>query len=106
MSNIYNTDFNYWGYLENNRFIPKNHCGMTVENIKEVVNELIDEIEEKDDKLYVGEKVVMTDDYVKSGRYNGDGTATLEIGEDKTATIEDLPQPMSTDDVEDIMNKE
>lgn len=111
MNNIYNTNFNCWGYVEDNRYVPQNKCDVSMENIKEVVTEMIGEvalpdIKEKDDKLYVGDKEVMTDDYVKSGVYNGDGTATLHVGEDKTATIENLPTPMSSDDVEKIMSKE
>lgn len=106
MNNIY-TNFNCWGYVDDNGYIPKNQCDMSMENIKEVISEMIEdvtlpEIEEKDDKLYVGDKEVMTDDYVKSGVYNGDGTATLQVGEDKTATIENLPQPMNNEEVNDL----
>lgn len=109
MSNIY-SDFNRWGYVDDNAFIPKNQCFNNIDSIKEVITEIIEEvvpeIKEKDDKLYVGDKEVMVDDYVKSGTYNGDGTATLQVGEDKTATIENLPKPMSTEEVEQIINKE
>lgn len=111
MNNIYNVDFNRWGYVEDNGYIPRNGCGVTMETVKEVVSEMIDEItypeiEERDDKLYVGDKEVMTDKYVKSGTYSEDGTVTLQLSDDKTATIENLPQPMSEDDVKNIMDKE
>lgn len=114
MGNIY-VDFNSWGFNESNGnggFVPRKNCDVTIDDVKEVVNELIENktdtvnIEEKDDKLYVNGKEVMTDDYVKSGVYNGDGTATLQIGEDKTATIENLPQPMTPEEVREMFNKE
>ena len=105
--------FNTWGYSElngNGGFIPMCKCGdVSKEEIVDVVNEVIDEkttdldIKEENDKLYVGGKEVMTDDYVKSGVYNADGTVTLQVGEDKTATIENLPQEMSEEDVKNIL---
>lgn len=101
--------FNSWGYSEmngDNVFVPFNKCNCKCAN-EDIADTVDGMIKEEDDKLYVNGKEVMTDNYVTGGEYDGDnGTLTLQVGEDKTTTIENLPQEMSEDDVKNILDKE
>lgn len=72
------------------------------EDLDKKIAEALNKLHISDDEVSFNNKT-MKDDYVTSGKYNGDGTATLNVGASKTATIEDLPKPMSTDDVKDIL---
>ena len=103
--------FNQWGYNDSVNLKPLNRNDLTVDDIKDIVNEVIENkiveglsIEEKDDKLYVGGKEVMTDNYVTGGHYD-DGKITLNVGEDKTTTIDNLPKEMSVDDVKKVLDE-
>lgn len=105
--------FSQWGYNSDIADLkPINKNDLTVDNIKDIVNEIIENkivedlsIEEKDDKLYVGGKEVMTDNYVTGGHYD-DGKITLNVGEDKTTTIDNLPKEMTADEIEQIIDSE
>ena len=77
-------------------------CGLSEEEIDQKVNEALDKLQISDDEVSLNGKT-MKDDYVKGGKYNSDGTATLNIGEDKTATIEDLPVAMTSDEVNEML---
>lgn len=95
--------------LKSRNMCSCNNSGINMETISEMIknevsNYMESNIKEENDVLYVNGKKVMTDDYVVSGEYNGDGTATLTTTDGKTATIENLPQAISDNDVANIID--
>ena len=98
MKNNINCFYNWGFYGESTFYVqPK----ITIKDIEKSIAEAIGSIEEKNDILYIGDKAVLVDDYVKGGNYNTeDGTLTLTMNDEgKVTTIEDMPKPMTEEDI-------
>lgn len=96
-----------YGYVDDGLvgYVPRYPIsyGLNEEKIDEKLIEALNKLQISDDEVSFEGKT-MKDDYVKSGKNNNDGTITLQIGDDKTATIEDLPVAMTPDEVNKILN--
>lgn len=79
--------------------------GMSVSEIKKLIASTV---KEEDDKLMVNGNVAGTDNYVRSGQLNNDGTLKLNLGEDKEADIDlsDLQtEALSLEDIKKAAQK-
>ena len=91
--------------------IKINKKGGDTGNIQEMVKIVKDEIheyltqnlKENDDSLYLGEKKIMEDDYVKSGEYTDEGTIVLKTTFGKEAVIEKAPKAIDDATIYDLL---
>lgn len=89
-------------------WVKKNNNNNTFDEdtIKKIISENVKEI---NDKLVVSGKEVGTDNYVRSGKLNDEGTLTLNVGEDGKDVEIDFSklktEALSESEVNAILNK-